>query len=327
MAKLDLKNKIEKCYLLYGEDTFSRRSYEDKIKKKVVDEASEMMNVSVFNDVKTTAGQVIEAAETLPFLADRRFILVKDCGFFSEGKKAESDLLAEYIANAPESACVVFSEEKADKRLKLYKAVEKNGVAEAFNGMKDTDLASMIEKKFAKNGIKASKAVCVYMVRSTGGDAELLKAESDKLLAFLNGRNMVTAEDVDAVCSKNSEAKVFDLVDAMIAGKTERALEIYRNLLMLNESPFMVLSLITRQFRIILKCKSLAESGMGANEIAKKIGTAPFVANGALRQAKSFSYETLKRSLNNCIEADFMIKSGKSEAESGVEMIIASGAL
>ncbi len=56
-----------------------------------------MMNVSVFNDVKTTAGQVIEAAETTPFLSDKRFILVKDCGFFSEGKKAESDLLADYM--------------------------------------------------------------------------------------------------------------------------------------------------------------------------------------------------------------------------------------
>ena len=81
MAKLDLKN-IGKCYLLYGEDTFSRKAYEDKIKKKFVDEAAEMMNVSVFNDVKTTAGQVIEAAETLPFMSDRRFILVKDCGMF-----------------------------------------------------------------------------------------------------------------------------------------------------------------------------------------------------------------------------------------------------
>ncbi len=326
MAKLDLKNKIEKCYLLCGEDTFSRRSYEDRIRKKVVDEAAEMMNVSVFNDVKTTAGQVIEAAETFPFLADRRFILVKDCGFFSEGKKAESDLLAEYIANVPDTACIVFSEEKTDKRLKLYKAVEKNGAVEAFNGINDTDLATMIEKKFAKNGIKAPKTICVYMVRSTGGDAELLKAESDKLLAYLDGRNTVTAEDVDAICAKNFETKVFDLVDAMIAGKTERALEIYRNLLMLNESPLMVLSLITRQFRIILKCKSLAESGMGGNDIAKKIGVKPFVANGALRQARSFSYDTLKAALNNCIETDFLIKSGKTEAESGVEMIIAAGA-
>ena len=324
MAKLDLKN-IEKCYLLYGEDTFSRKSYEDKIKKKVVDEAAEMMNVSVFNDVKTTAGQIIEAAETFPFLCDRRFILVKDCGFFTEGKKAESDLLADYMQNLPETACIVFSEEKPDKRLKLYKAVEKNGIAEEFKGLSDTDLASMIEKKFAKNGIKASKSVCVYMVRCTGADAELLKSESDKLLAYLGDRKDVTAADIDAVCQKSAETKVFDLVDAMIAGKTEKALEIYRNLLNLNESPFMVLSLISRQFRIIMKSKSLSESGVSSNEIAKMIGVPSFAVNGALRQAKGFTYDTLKGALNKCIETDYMIKTGQLDAVTAVEMIIAGG--
>ena len=124
MTGLDLKKGIKKCYFLWGEDSFTRRAAEEKIKKAVVDEAAEMMNVSVFNDVKTTAGQVIEAAETTPFLSDKRFILVKDCGFFSEGKKAESDILADYVQNLPDTACIVFSEEKADKRLKLFKAVE-----------------------------------------------------------------------------------------------------------------------------------------------------------------------------------------------------------
>lgn len=325
MAKLDLK-KIEKCYLLYGEDSFTKKALEEKIRKKVIDEASEMMNMTVFNDVKTTAGQIIEAAETFPFMSDKRFIFVKDCGFFSEGKKAESDLLAEYIGQIPDTACVVFSEEKADKRLKLYKSVEKNGVIEVCSGLKDTDLAGMIEKKFAKNGIKATKTVCVYMVRSCGGDAETLKSETDKMIDYLADREEVTAEDIDNICSKNSETKVFDLVDAMIAGKTERALEIYRTLLSLNESPYMVLSLIIRQFRIILKCKSLNESGVSGNDIAKKIGVAPFVANGAVKQSRGFNYETLKIALNKCLETDYLIKSGKTEPVSGVEMIIAGGA-
>ena len=60
---------IKGCYLLYGEDEYTRRKAEERLKRVVVDEASEMMNLSVFSDVKTTAGQIIEAAETMPFLA------------------------------------------------------------------------------------------------------------------------------------------------------------------------------------------------------------------------------------------------------------------
>ncbi len=328
MAKKDTKNdidltgKIEKCYLLYGVDTYSRRAWEDKIKKKVVDEAAELMNLSVFNDVKTTAGQVIEATETFPFLADKRFILVKDCGFFSEGKKAESDLLADYIADIPETTCIVFSEEKADKRLKLYKAAEKNGKVAVYDKLKDDDLAVILEKKLTKNGIKTSKSVCMYMVRNCGADLEQLKTESDKLLAYLGDKKTVTIEDIDAVCAKNAETKVFDMIDAMIAGNKKKAIEIYRNMLLYNEQPVGILYLISRQFRIIIKCKNLNENGYSDADIAKKLGLHPFAAKGAVRQSRGFSYEDLEKALNKCIETDYMIKSGRVDDEVAVEMLI-----
>jgi len=328
MGKIDndLKNIIGKCYLIYGEDTFRRKSYEDKMLKKIVDEASQVMNVSVFNDSKTLAGQVIEATETLPFLCERRFILVKDCGFLSEGKKTESDLLAEYIDNIPDTSCILFSEEKIDKRLKLYKAIDKMGVCEEIKPFDEKSLIDLISRKLAKNGLKISRPLCAYMVRNSGENAELLSADTDKLIAYLAGKDTVSTEDIDAICSKTSEVKVFDMVNAMITGNTEHALEIYRNLLNINESPFMVLSLISRQFRIILKAKSMSESGITNADIAKKIGVPAFAVSGALRQANNFSYDMLCKALNSCIQIDYGIKLGKIEPEAGVEMLIVTRA-
>lgn len=328
MGKIDddIKNNIGKCYLIYGEDSFRRKSYEERFKKKIADEASQMMNVSVFNDVKTTAGQVIEAAETFPFLNDRRLILVKDCGFFSEGKKNESDLLAEYIADVPETACILFSEEKADKRLKLYKAVSKTGICEEIRPFDEKALIDLIGKKLEKSEIKITRALCAYMVRNSGENIELLSADTEKLIAYLGGKGKVTVEDIDAICSKVSEVKVFDMVNAMISGNSEHALEIYRNLLNLNESPFMILSLISRQFRIILKSKSMSESGISNADIAKLIGVPPFAVSGALRQANSFSYEMLRKALNACLKTDYQIKLGKTEPAAGVETLIVTRA-
>ena len=51
------------------------------------------------------------------------------------------------------------------------------------------------------------------------------------------------------------------------------------------------------------------------------------MANGAVRQSRNFSYEMLKASLNKCLETDYLIKTGKTEPVSGVEMLIANGAL
>ena len=138
-------------------------------------------------------------------------------------------------------------------------------------------------------------------------------------------RKEVTSADIDAVGAKNTETKVFDLVDAMITGKTEKALEIYRNMLAVNESPIMVLSLISRQFRIMLKCKSLSQSGYSENDMAAKIGVNPYAAKIALRQSRSFGYDIIEQMLNRCIETDYSIKSGALNAETGVELVIAMG--
>ena len=135
----------------------------------------------------------------------------------------------------------------------------------------------------------------------------------------------VRTGDIDAVGAKNTETKVFDLVDAMITGKTDKALEIYRNMLAVNESPIMVLSLISRQFRIMLKCKSLSQSGYSENDMAAKIGVNPYAAKIALRQSRSFGYEIIEQMLNRCIETDYSIKSGALNAETGVELVIAMG--
>ena len=315
---------IKGCYLLYGEDEYTRRKAEERLKRAVVDEASEMMNLSVFSDVKTTAGQIIEAAETMPFLSDRRFILAKDCGFFSEGKKAETELLAEYIPQIPDTACVVFSETAPDKRMKLYKAVDKNGRTAEFKKLGEAGLADLAEKKLTESGLRISKGMCVYLARNCS-DGEMLNNECEKLISFMGERKEVTSADIDAVGAKNTETKVFDLVDAMITGKTEKALEIYRNMLAVNESPIMVLSLISRQFRIMLKCKSLSQSGYSENDMAAKIGVNPYAAKIALRQSRSFGYDIIEQMLNRCIETDYSIKSGALNAETGVELVIAMG--
>lgn len=164
------------------------------------------------------------------------------------------------------------------------------------------------------------------MVRNSGENIELLSSDTDKLISYLGERREVETEDIDTVCSKIAEVKVFDMVNAMITGKVEKALEIYRNLLNVNESPFMILSLISRQFRIILKCKSMSEAGIQNAEIAKLVGIPPFAVSGAIKQSNIFSYGIIRKALNACIELDYGIKTGRIDPETGVEVLIVTRA-
>ena len=162
----------------------------------------------------------------------------------------------------------------------------------------------------------------MQMVRNAGANFELLSSDTDKLIAYMGDRQEVTAEDINAVCTKTLEVKVFDMINAMIDGRTEKALEIYRNLLIYNEPVQRVFALIRRQFEIILNSKSMSESGLPNADIAKRLGVMPFAVTSALRQANKFSYPMLVKALNSCIEVDYNARSGGTKLEIEIERLI-----
>ena len=120
----------------------------------------------------------------------------------------------------------------------------------------------------------------------------------------------VKTEDIDKIMFKKfRRQKYFDLVDAMIAGKTEKALKYTERYRFRTESPHMVLSLIP-QFRIILKCKSLSESGSSGSDMAKNRSCA-ICGKRSCQDKQEFQLRNaFKASLNKCLETDYLIKTG-----------------
>ena len=119
----DIKTgQLKQVYLLYGEEQYLIRQYRDKLKKAMVAE-DDTMNFSSFEGNDINQKEIIDLAETLPFFADRRMILIEDSGLF----KKSAEELADYMASVPETTCFVFVEKEIDKKTKMYKAVNKIG--------------------------------------------------------------------------------------------------------------------------------------------------------------------------------------------------------
>ena len=114
----DIKaGEFKKVYLLYGEERYLIRQYRDKLIKAMVKE-NDTMNFSSFEGDGISQKEIIDLAETLPFFADRRVILIEDAGIF---KKA-GDELGEYLQTAPDTTHFIFVEESVDKRSRIYKS-------------------------------------------------------------------------------------------------------------------------------------------------------------------------------------------------------------
>lgn len=312
-----------RCYLFFGAESYLIREYEAALTKAILPEGTEMMNHDIFEEKRATAAAIMDAAETLPFLNDRRLVTIRNSDFFQKaGRKEEGEKIKEYLADLPESVCLLFVEDKVEKTSALYKAVAKHGQAVEFKKPTDRDLGLWVKKICKENSVRMSDGVLGLFLETVDHDMENIKRELLKLIDYKGEEAEVKAEDIRAVCTISLEARVFDLVKAVAEKRPEKAVHIYRTLLSMKESPYMVLSLITRQFRLILETKLLSESGMINEMIAEKLEIRDFAVKEYLRQSGRFPAEVWKNAMRDCLDTDLNIKLGKAAEETAVELLI-----
>ncbi len=310
------------CYLFYGSETYLIKNYEKALMEAILSPGSEMMNHDIFEEKRASADTIMDASDTLPFLNDKRLITIKNSGFFQKGNKEEGEKLLEYFSNLPESVCILFIEEKVEKNSRLYKAITKIGEAVEFKTPTEKELTAWLKKECSKNGVSIENSVVQFFLQTVESDMENIIRELQKLISYKGNQGSIEMEDVRKVATPSLEAKVFDLVRAVAEEKPATAISIYRNLLLLKESPYMVLSLITRQFRMIFISSLLFEDGFTYVEIAQKLEIRDFAVKEYVRQAKRFSKEEWKRALEDCLKTDLDIKTGRSAEEGAVELLI-----
>lgn len=210
------EHQFHKCYLFYGTETYLMKNYEEALVQALLPPGTESMNSDILEGKKATAATIMDAAETLPFLNDNRLVLIRNSEFFHRnGRKEEGERLVEFLKDSPESTCILFVEEKAEKTGKLYKTIAKEGQVVEFAPLKEKEIITWLRKTCASGGVQLSEAMAVLLLRTTDNSMENLQREMDKLIAYKDGTGEITQEDISAVCSVSLEAKVFELVRAM----------------------------------------------------------------------------------------------------------------
>ena len=315
--------EFKRAYLFYGNEGYLIKNYEKALETAILAPGAEIMNHDIFEEKRASVNAIMDAAETLPFLNERRLITIRNSGFFQKGSaKEEGERLVAYVESLPESVCLLFIEEKVEKNNRLYKALAKAGEAVEFKTPTEKELTLWIKTECKKQSVSMADSVIQFFLQMVEADMESILREVEKLISYKGEGGTIGIEDVKAISTPSLEAKVFDLVRAVAEEKPEKAVSIYRGLLVLKESPYMVLSLITRQFRLIFLSTLLSEDGATNSEIAGKLDIREFAVKEYLRQGKRFSRLAWKRALEDCLKTDLDIKMGRAAEETAVELLI-----
>lgn len=314
----DIKEQdFKQIYLLFGAEDYLRKQYRGKLKSALLPE-DDTMNYTYYEGTDINVAAVIDQAETMPFFADRRVIVIENSGLF----KHNGEQLAEYLTDPSAATYFIFVEPEIDKRSKLFKTVRDKGRAVEFAIQDEATLKKWIRSIVIKENKTISEAALNAMLEKTGNDMENIRRELEKLICYTLEKDEIGREDVEAVCTVRINNRIFDMINAIAEKKQKEALRLYYDLLELKEPPMRILFLITRQFNLLLQVKELKKKGFDAKTIAQKTGLHSFLIGKYAAQAGKFASKALRQALEDCITADESVKTGRMIDKMSVELLI-----
>lgn len=314
-------NKLGKLYLFYGEEQLLLNMYLGEIEKLLVDPATESMNKIVLEG-KVEAGTIIDHCDTLPFLAERKLVVIKNSLLFGGKARAGRDEILKYLPDIPAETCLIFVEEDIDKRIALTKNFKNYGMLVEFAHRKPAELVSWAASQFKSQNIKIDAKALTLLVDYSDGGMTQLSNEIKKLSLYARDSLSITASDIENICSRSVKSIIFDLTDAIAARNAVRALNILEDMLSMKEPLMRIFFMISRHFRNLYELKSLREEGLRPEEAVTESGLNPYAASKMLKQLDKFTVKQLSEAVKDCLEVDIAVKTGRIDERIGVESII-----
>lgn len=314
----DIKNKeLKRAYLLYGEERYLVRQYRDKLEKAFFPEP-DTMNMSVFTEENAEEEKIRELADTLPFFAEHRLIVIEGSGWCKKGHGE----LADYLPEAPETTHFLFVEDAVEKNSKLYKAICRIGSAVEFVAQTDETLSRWVLSRLKREGKGITRQAYQLFIEKTGSDMENIDRELEKLICYTMGREVIEPADVEAITTEQVQNKVFEMVEAITAHKQKRALDLYYDLLSLHEQPMRIMYLISTQFQNMLAVKAMMNKGLGQKDMAQTLGKPEWLMRKLQAQCRGYSVEQLKQAVKDGTQYEEDVKTGRMGDQLAVELFL-----
>jgi len=324
-------------HVLIGEDDFSIRQSLEEIKRGTGDRTALVANTTIFDGQRVTLNQLRGACETVPFLAEKRLVIVEGllARFEPRGKSGrkkpasladqpdEYKSIAGYASQIPDSTELVLVDGRIGNHNPLLRQLSAVTTVKSFPLLKEPQLRQWVGQRVSEAGGRISPRAVDLLIRFVGNDLWIMSNEVDKLTLFA-GERPIEEGDIREVVSYAQEANVFAMVDAILELRAGVAQELLQQLLKQGAAPAQLLVMLARQVRIILQIKEMRSRRKSRNEIQNKLGlTSDFVLRKAWEQADKYSPARLGEVYHRLLEADLSIKTGKYDGELALSILIA----
>ncbi|MGH4118860.1 DNA polymerase III subunit delta [Clostridium sp.] len=326
------KNGLENCYIFCGVDEKLIKNHVKFITDKVLDSEFIDLNYSKFDGSKTDFELIIDACETMPFMSNKKVVVVYRASFLEDSVSKNSGdlknnnftLLNDYLKN-PSPHCVliiyyVFSSDREKPSNKIKKLDKKVCVIKV-DKLKGEVLQKKCRDLFSAASAKIGKSELTLFCSSVDNNMDIILNEIEKLVSFAKGRE-ITKGDILAMMPQKSENDIFNLVDYLSQKNTKRALDILNELIYKGEKIPFILYMIGRQFNILFHLKLGIEGGKTKDNLANELKLHPYICEKMISQSTKFTLNRLKRNIELCVKTEKTLKSSSTDSKINIEMFM-----
>lgn len=302
-------------YLLYGTKDFQ---INEEIKKITTNQNE--MNINKYDLNNDLIKNAIEDAETISMFGDKKTVIVDNANMFTGITSKDSEIIEKYLNNININTNLVFivHNEKLDTRKKITKLIKKVGTVKEFN--EEISPINLVKNLFKNYNIE-NKTINLFLNR-IGNNPLIIQNEVNKIKTYKGDDKTITDEDILNLTTKIIEIDIFKLIDYIVKKDKDKALELYYEMLKVNEEPIKIIVILANQFRIMYQSKELLKRGYSEKDIASTLKIHPYRVKLAIQNSRNYTKETLLKYLNDLADIDIGIKTGTLNKDLALELFI-----
>ena len=324
-------------YVLYGGDEFSRDETLRAMKQAVMPPELRDVNISTLNGTRTGLDQLLAISATVPFLAEKRLVIVEgllslfEPRIRSRARAAEASSraglgewggLADSLAALPQTTDLVFSDGPLSGGNQLLLRIRSLAKTTTFPLPTARELRGWIGERAAKRGVAMEAEAIDGMAEAVGGNLRVIDSELQKLALYRAGE-VVRLEDVHENVVYVREASIFAAVDAVVEGRPGTALRLTHQLLDSGRTATSILAMIGRQIRLLLLTKELRSQGVSPSDMAGRLSISGYPLRKTLDQERRLTAAKLVSMHRSLLDADLSMKTTATNDQLVLEMLIA----
>lgn len=310
MSTQDLAD-LKAIYLIHGPEELLLEQAVERLKKRLSAVADLDFNLDVFDGESVSSDEVIAAANTLPFMSDRRLVIVRRADRMTTDALGA---LADYAADPNPDTTLVLVATKIARNTRIFKAIDAlSGVAE-YKAPPKREYARTVVGMFAEKGKKVGLDAAEVLVRAVGYDLRRLSVEIDKVISYTGDEATLSRDEIEEVMSTSAPTSVFDLLDALGSRDCRSSLRLLARLLDEGESIHGIHAMSVRHIRNLLSTRALLErdgEGSVTALVSREIGVRDWQARNLVTQARRYTTTELVDALRMAAAGEAEMKTSR----------------